>query len=264
VDTTRIVLVIAGLAALAGTWAVWTGRFRAAGKDLLHPNWAWTAVPAFAVVLLAYGLEPLLGDAASWIALPIAILGFVMLLWQPTWFGPRWWRERDPADLGAEWGPNAALLAAGKPGMGDAGSLAEAQRLMGPGEPAVKLRAGLVTERHGRPSAAQRAGVVEGWLLLYDRGLVFAASSLEDKMREQTVIERIAAADVRSVVEVPRGTEGDGRRHVRDAKTPFMRRIRLDAQGATWLLETRRPGRLIGELERRYAARTEGTAAPAR
>jgi hypothetical protein len=192
------------------------------------------------------------------------MLGFVLLWSQPAWFGPRWWRERDPADLGAEWGPNAMLLAAGKPGMGDAGSLAEAQRLMAPEEPAVKLRAGLVTERHGRPSAAQRAGVVEGWLLLYDRGVVFAASALEDKMREQTVIERIAAPDVRSVVRVPRGTEPDGRRHVRDTKTPFMGRVRLDAQGATWLIETRRPGRLIAELERRYSARTEGTVAAAR
>jgi hypothetical protein len=262
-DLAHVIVLLLALACCAGTWAVWTGRFKAAGKDLLHPNWAWTALPVLAGVFGAYALEPVLGNVANALGFVVVLVGFVMFLWQPSWFGPRWWRERDPADLGPEWGPNAALLATG-PGLGPAGSLPEAMRRMEPEQPAVKLRAGLVTERHGRPSAAQRSGIVEGWLLLYERGLVFAASELEDKMRQATVIERLAAADMRSVVRLRAGTREDGRRQVRDAKTPFMGRVRIDAQGGPWVIETRRPRRLVAELERRYGARTSGTVAAAR
>lgn len=257
-DLAHVIAVLAGLACLAGSWAVWSGHYKAAGKDLLHPNWAWTVVPALAAVLLAYGLEPLLGDVASWVFGVLALLAFALFFWQPDWFGPRWWRERDRSDLGQEWGTNALLLGLTKPGMGDSGSLSQALAMMAPEEPSTRMRGALVTARHGRPSAGQRPGVVEGWLLLYERGVVFAASAMEDKMREAPVVERLAAADMRSTRRVPRGTQEDGGRRVRDVKTLVMGRVEVGARGGDWVVETRSPGRLVRELEQRYGVRARG------
>jgi hypothetical protein len=258
---TQILAVLIGLACLAGTALVWSGRLPGPGKALLTPNWAWTALPVVGFVALAYGIDGGGAGPATVVAFPLVIAGFVMLVWQPSWFGPRWWRERDPADLGQEYGPNAALLAVAKPGLGSQGSLAAIEREMAPEQPLAKVKAALVTERHGRPSAAQRRGVVEGWLLLYERGLVFAANALEDKMRESPVIERLPAADLRSASRVRAGTGQSG---VRDVKTLVMGRLRVDGAHGSWILETRRPDRLLAELDRRYGVRTHGTPAGAR
>ena len=107
------------------------------------------------------------------------------------------------------------------------------------------------------PSAAQRSGVVEGWAPLYDRGVASAASALQDKMRGQAVIERIAAADVRSAVRVPAGTEADGHRHVR---TPTCRPCAASGSmpRASWCSDML-PGPADRRLERHDVARTEGT-----
>jgi hypothetical protein len=252
---TQVIAIVIGVACLAGTALVWSGRLPGPGKALLTPNWAWTALPVLCFVTLSYGIDGGEAGAATTVALPLVLIGFALLVWQPSWFGPRWWRERDTADLGQHYGPNAALLAVSKPGLGDAGSLASVEREMAPEQPLAKVRAGLVTDRHGHPSAAQRKGVVEGWLLLYPRGVVFAASTLEDKMRERPVVERLPAADLRGAERV-RGGGGD-------AKALFMRRVRIQSAHGAWTLETRRADALVRDLERHYGVHGRGTVAHA-
>jgi hypothetical protein len=244
-----------GAACLAASALVWSGRVRGPGNALLTPNWAWTALTASGLVCLSYGIDGGSAGPATVVALPLVTLGVVMLVWQPDWFGPRWWRRRDRSDPGQDYGPNAALLGAIKPDLGDYGSLRSVEREMSPEQPLEKLKAAMVIDRHGRPSAAQRPGVVEGWLLLYERGLICAASALEDKMRERPVVERLPAADLRSAVRVRGG---------RDIKAHLMGRLRIDGAHGSWTVETRRPDKLLRELDRRYGVRTHGTPAGAR
>ena len=126
--------------------------------------------------MLGYGAQPIVGDAVYYVAFPVAIVSFVMLFWDPAWYGPRWWRERDQSELDLQAPDNAYLHAAMAPGLGADASIHQAERLMGGAEPEARVHGALITERHGRPSALQRPGSVEGQFLFYDRGIVFAAS----------------------------------------------------------------------------------------
>src|SRR5215813_7958193 len=121
---------VLGLAGLAGTWFAWTGRWRAAGHSVIAPNWAWTALPGMALILLDYSLQPLLGDAVGSVIAALALGSFVMLFWNPKWYGPRWWRERDTAEMDLMAPDNAYLVALG-PGLGPDASIHQAERMMG-------------------------------------------------------------------------------------------------------------------------------------
>ena len=115
----HVAATLAGLLGLAGTWLAWTGRWRTAGRSVIAPNWAWTALPSTALIVLGYGMQPLAGDAVYYVAFPVAVVSFVMLFWDPDWYGPRWWRERDETEMDLRAPDNAYLhaAAAGAPGM---------------------------------------------------------------------------------------------------------------------------------------------------
>jgi hypothetical protein len=230
------VMLAVGAALVAAGALAWSGRWRSAGKDLMHPNWSFVLLPGLGVLVIGMGLEPLLGNAALGPALLLFMLSFVLFFWQPDWFGPRWWRERDRTDLGLDHGPNAMLAYFLKPGLGERGSLVTAERTMAPETPLAKLRAALVDERYGKPSAAQRQGVIEGYLLLYERGLVFAARPVEDKFRDAPTIVRLPAAAIRGCERLER------------------KRVRIDSTEGPWVVETRQAGRLMAELGRRFGA----------
>jgi hypothetical protein len=256
------VMLLLGLGGLVAGWMAWTGRWRSAGKDLLHPNWSFTLNPALGVLLVGMGLEPLVGRAIYWPTLPVFFIGFLLFWWQPSWFGPRWWRERDKTDLGLEHGPNATLMYFMKPGLGEHGSVETVEREMAPERPSAKFRVCLVDERYGRPSAAQRPGIVEGFLLVYERGLVFAARPIEDKFRDQPTILKLPASAILGVRRIGRGEDADGVVRWRDAKTRMMPRVRIETRDGPWVLEVRRAGRLIAEIRKRYGMAKSPVAAP--
>jgi len=133
--------------------------------------------------------------------------------------------------------------------------------MMGGEVPAARVHGALITERHGRPSALQRPGSVEGQFLLYDRGIVFAASKLEDRMRQIAVVERLPGGQIRRVQRLPRGTRESGRRSFRDLRTLASATLRIDAGAESWIVETAHGRRLLGEIERLYGVRVDDPAA---
>src|ERR1700742_1035451 len=190
---------LVGLAGLAVSWLAWTGRWRGAGRSAIAANWAWTVLPGTSLIFLTYGVQPLVGDAGAYIAGPAVLLALIFVLWEPDWYGPRWWRERDTTAVDLMAPDNAYLHAAMAPGLGHDASIHQAERMMGGVEPEARVPGALITARHGRPSVLQRPGAVEGQFLLYPRGIVFAANKLEDKMRQEAVLERLAGDRIRRV-----------------------------------------------------------------
>lgn len=248
-------LIAIGAVLLAVSWICWTGRWRAWSKIAMLPSIPITLAPGLGLCLLLGGLGTLAGggagDALIALGLLAGLAGLVLGLWDPSWYGPRWFRERDTGyDLSVPL--NAAIAASVRSDPGAASSEAVARARMGDREPDARWRAHLVSEAHGRPSAMQRIGVVRGHLLLYPDALVFAADVREDRMRGAAVVEIVPAASIVAVRRVPAGSRPDGRRAGPDLPSRVMPRLRVDTMDGARVFETASAGRRARELETRY------------
>jgi hypothetical protein len=245
------VLILIGVALLAVAWLCWTGRWRAWSRIAMLPSVPITLVPALGLCLLLCGLGVALG-AGALIALGLlaSFAGIVLVFWEPEWYGPQWFRERDTAyDLSVPL--NAAIAASVRREPAES-SEGIARARMGRREPADRWRAHLISDDHGRPSAMQRVGVVRGHLLLYDEALVFAADDGEDRVRGSAVVAVVAADGIRGVRRVPAGSRPDGDRAGHDLPGRVMPRLRVDTDHGPYVFEIRSAGRRARELESRY------------
>jgi hypothetical protein len=218
------------------------------------PSAPIAALPGLGACLVLVGIAMLLpeGPAAvlGVLALLVALAGFVLWLWDPSWYGPRWYRERDQTyDLSVPL--NAAIAASVRTEPGEA-SEASARARMGRREPDARWRAHLISDAYGRPSAMQRVGVVRGHLLLYADALVFAADVREDRMRGAAVVEIIPASTIVSVRREPAGSRPDGESSGPDLPSRVMPRLRIDTTSGAHVFETAGAGRRVRELETRY------------
>ena len=119
------------------------------------------------------------------------LAGIVIWMWDPKWYGPSWYRERD-----ATYDTSVPLNAAIAASVRTTPTITSA-RAVGRDEPLERWRAHLISDEHGHPSAMQRIGVVRGHLLLYEDALVFAADVREDRMRGAPVTVVIPAESIR-------------------------------------------------------------------
>ena len=173
-------------------------------------------------------------------------------MWDPKWYGPAWYRERDTTyDTSV---PLNAAIAASVRTTPTATSQGVA-RAEGRGEPLERWRAHLISDEHGHPSAMQRIGVVRGHLLLYEDALVFAADVREDRMRGAPVTVVIEADSIRAVNRVPAGSRPDGARSGPDLPSRVMPRLRIDTDDGPVFFEAARAGRRAEALAERYLGR---------
>jgi hypothetical protein len=245
------VLILIGAALLAVTWLCWSGRWRAWSRIAMLPSVPITLVPGLGLCLLLCGLGVAL-DAGALIGLGLltAIAGVVLVFWEPKWYGPQWFRERDTTyDLSVP--INAAIAASVRREPAES-SEATARGRMRRREPQERWRAHLVSDEHGRPSAMQRVGLVRGHLLLYADALVFAADDGEDRVRGTAVVEVLDADAIRAVRRVPAGSRPDGERAGHDLPGRVMPRLRVDTDHGPYVFEIRSAGRRAKELEARY------------
>jgi hypothetical protein len=88
-----------GLLLLAVAWACWSGRWRAWSRIAVFPLMPLTMLPAVGVMFVAMGGGGLLPSPLEGILYGIATLvvlaAFVLVMWDPKWYGPAWYRERD-------------------------------------------------------------------------------------------------------------------------------------------------------------------------
>lgn len=247
-----------GVALLAVSWLCWTGRWRSWSRIAVLPAMPITVAPALGACLVLVGLGDALSAARGAFyapALLVAAAGIVLVLWEPGWWGPRWFRERDRGfDLSVPLNAAIASTVRSQPG---ASSEATVRARLGH-EPLARWRAHLVTDEHPRPSAMQRAGVVRGYLMLYPEALAFAADVREDRMRGSAVVEVVPAGRIVTATRVSAGTRPDGgRRPAPDLSSRVMPRIRVDTLDGPYVFETAGAGRRAREIHERYAGGRE-------
>lgn len=252
----RAALIAIGAGLLAVSWMCWTGRWRAWSRIAMLPSVPITLAPGLGLCLLLAGIGLLLPPGARDVLLGLGFLavvaGFVLGMWDPKWYGPRWFRERDMSyDLSVPLNAAIATSVRSKPAES---SDALARARMGGREPDARWRAHLISDEHGRPSAMQRIGVVRGHLLLYPDALVFAADVREDRMRGAPVVDVIPASAIVAVRRVPAGSRPDGARSGPDLPSRVMPRLRIDTADGARVFETASAGRRARELEARYLA----------
>jgi hypothetical protein len=249
-------LIVIGAALLAVFWLCWSGRWRAWSRIAMLPTLPITLLPGVGLCLLLSGAGVAIGGAGEaliGIGLLAALAGVVLVMWEPSWYGPRWFRERERTyDLSVP--INAAIAASVRREPAESSEALARSRLANR-EPGERWRAHLVSDAHGRPSAMQRVGVVRGYLLVYPDALAFAADAGEDRARGRAVVEIVPAEDIRSVRRVPAGSRPDGDRAGHDLPGRVMPRLRVDTSHGAHVFEIRGAGRRAKELESRYLGR---------
>jgi hypothetical protein len=246
---------VVGIGLLAVAWLCWSGRWRAWSRVAMLPSVPITLAPGLGLCLVMIGLGGLMPGGAHGVFYALGLLaataGIVFALWDPAWWGPRWFRERD-REFDLSLAINAAIASSVRSDRGAASSEALVRRRLGQ-EPIARWRAHLVSDEHERPSAMQRIGVVRGHLMLYPGAIAFAADAREDRMRGAPVVQIIAAGKLMRVNRVSPGTRPDGAmRPGPDLPSRVMPRMRLDTVEGPRVFEASGVGRKVREIEELY------------
>ena len=254
-----MVAIAIGLVLLALAWVCWSGRWRGWSRIAMLPSMPITVLPAVGLVLITAGAGELVGPPVSGVLYALAVAsglaGVVLWMWDPKWYGPAWYRERDTTyDVSV---PINAAIAASVRTTPTITSERAVREAVGGDEPLERWRAHLVSDEHGHPSAMQRIGVVRGHLLVYDEVLAFAADIREDRMRGAPVTVVIAGDTIRAVNRVPAGSRPDGARTGPDVPSRVMPRLRVDTDDGPVFFEAARAGRRAQALAERYLGAVE-------
>ena len=249
------VAIAVGICLLVVSWLCWSGRWRGWSRIAVLPSLPITLAPALGLCFVLLGIGDLVSDGASGAfyapAFLVATAGIVLVLWDPGWWGPRWFRDRD-REFDVSVPINAAIASTVRtdPAFGSSEAIVRAR--LGH-EPLARWRAHLVSDDHSRPSAMQRIGVVRGHLMLYPEAIAFAADAREDRMRGAPVVEIVPAAKLVAARRVSAGTRPDGAtRPAPDLPSRVMPRIRLDTHDGPRVFETASAARKARAIEERY------------
>ena len=250
--------IVVGIGLLAVAWLCWSGRWRAWSRIAMLPSVPITLMPGLGLCLVLIGLGGLLPAGVRGVFYALGLLaataGMVLALWDPAWWGPRWYRERG-RELDLSVPINAAIASSAR--SGGLSSEAVVRGRLGQ-EPLARWRAHLVSDDHERPSAMQRVGIVRGHLMLYSEAIAFAADVREDRMRGAPVVEIIAAGKLIAARRVSAGTRPDGfTRPAQDLPSRVMPRIRLDTIDSPHVYETASAGRKASQIEQLYLGRRQ-------
>lgn len=181
-----LVMLGAGALAWSGVWRGWAspGPTRSAPISL---------VPGVGVFLVALGALPLivapLGGFLVLAAFLLAVGSWLVLLSEPPWWGPRWWRERGPV---APSEVEDVLWAGRVPPERDSEYLVLSERA--PETPRWRREVVLLDPALGRPTPVHDDGACRGSLLAFTDDLVFAADRRDDAVRPGPTIRVMPAA----------------------------------------------------------------------
>lgn len=249
-------MTIVGVGLLVFSWVCWSGRWTSWVKYPMAGNFPFTIAPWVGCFCLVGGLgwslpKPLFIAVGS-IVMPAFVAVLVLSIWQPRWFGPRWFRESLPGwDVSKRYDASVVRDNASLPAERNSELVARAAR--DDGELITSRWASLHEEGAGRPSGVHTEGVISGRLLLYRDELVFMANRGDDVLRGGPTIRTLNAADVTGARKVhvnPRATRDRPFRH------PF---VVIDTDRETWRLEVPSADRVLRFVREHYLGSEGGS-----
>ncbi|GAA4840161.1 hypothetical protein GCM10023201_32510 [Actinomycetospora corticicola] len=225
--------VLLGIGALA-----WSGVWRGWASPGTTRSAPITLVPGVGLFLATLGAVPLIvAPVGGFVVLAgflAAIGSWLVLLSEPPWWGPRWWRERR-VDVGSD--VEDVLWAGRVPPERDSEYLVLSERA--PEAPRWRREVVLLDPALGRPTLVHDDGACRGSLLAFDEDLVFAADRRDDATRPGPTI-RVLPAPLR----VRRGASP------RNARMPVV--IVVGADGVRWQFEVGRAGPVVSAVRQLY------------
>lgn len=192
----------------------------------------------------------------------------IMHFFEPRWWGPRWYRERDLNRLDLRDPYTALLKAAATPSLGERSSKAVEARLE-TGPRLARWRVAWVPERRkGRRSPNPQPFPVEGVMSLYEGTLTFRATGYQDRLWGRSTVFAIDAQEVRGarVVGVGRWVRGSKRSYSRGLRSMF-RRLVLETDDGPLVFEVMSAKRKAARISRGFGFETvdaEARSAPSR
>lgn len=222
-----------------GVWRNWAGSIHGPVIAVL---------PGLGTMALAYGIGPAfpfsIAGPLLLLSLLVGLAGFVLMQWDPPWFGPAWYREfkrtGDRSTTSA--GMVTALFARPTPGQHSENTARHARR---PRTPLIRRHASLLDPELTRPTGLHTAGLASGHLLYYDDELVFAADAADDAARPGPTIRTIPADTITAV-------------HIRPTPRTKTIQIRFPSlhitttTGTDWHFECTRARRAADDIRRLY------------
>jgi hypothetical protein len=246
---------LAAAVMLVASALAWTGRWRAWSRRVFTGPLPLpiTLLPGLGLALIGAGLYEFGIPAGPLTPLLLGFLAlFVLYLWAPSWWGPAWFREEQRRGIEPDLSDPATALSYGaltsKPAGAD--SRAAVAERFGGREPIRRWRATWIEHENGgeKPHALGRAGATEGRLELYDDGLAFRASGIEDRMRREATAVAISRGEFGAARVVPAGAGPDGRKRPRHAARSAFARLVVDTQYGPFLFEVNGAKRKAREI----------------
>lgn len=226
----------------------WSGRWRGWVSAPALPAAAISFIPGFGILLLAVGISrvspPAVGAVLFILSAPALPAGFILSLWNPDWFGPRWYREHKRAF--GDWGPaDPAWIEEDRRRPGES-SIEATERHFFSGRPPPPCKgARLVTDPGERLSALYGR---RGLLMYYPQAPVFSVKDARGKrVREIIPTEGLVGA-----CRLRPGRQLDGSVKRSGLGSWLVSRVRIDTTEGPWLFQATRSGRVVREIERRY------------
>jgi hypothetical protein len=88
---------LAGVGILLYVWRCWSGRSRRWATRAFTNQMVYALLPGMGAILVAFAVKVVFGDPLGNLLMAVAVvvcfLGLVALIFEPRWWGPRWYHD---------------------------------------------------------------------------------------------------------------------------------------------------------------------------
>jgi hypothetical protein len=233
---------LAGVGILLYVWRCWSGRSRRWATRAFTNQMVYALLPGMGAILVAFAVKVVFGDPLGnllmAVAVVVCILGLVALIFEPRWWGPRWYHDLHASNPQPDLQDPLTAVVTSATVPAPFSSRLKAARAFGE-TPVARWRGSYVHDpdtRH-REHGLAAPGAVGGHLTLYPGGLTFAATATEDSLRDQSTVVVVPAAEVIRARVVPARAGADGVIRKGVMWRSLYRRLVVDTRAGPLLFE---------------------------
>jgi hypothetical protein len=206
---------LAGAGILLYVWRCWSGRSRRWATQAFTNQMVYALLPGMGAILVAFAVKTVLGDPLGNLlvaaAVVVCFLGLVALVFEPRWWGPRWYHDLQASNPQPDLNDGLTALWVSSTAPALFSSDLKATQAFGE-TPVARWTGNYVYDPDDRRRTHGLAvpGAVAGHLTLYPGGLAFAARATEDSLRNRSTVVVVPAAEVIGAHVVPARAGADG------------------------------------------------------